>query len=217
MGPRQSVSVHENSQDANMMSAPHLESGRVSAAQKPPRHLQPLALPQRASGDHWQQQQQQHAEAMHQQCELPGTSAVSNSSWHQQEDGRGHTTDSDPSAGRPHDELSRRGNLEDAADDLQDVNMRLQQVITKSLHRMYAASTVYGLKSAVLVCRKHSCYSLNWPIVFSLLAVHATQPRGPASKKYLRRRRFKMGPFQIRAGVNNMQCNQLCRTKSLYN
>ena len=151
MGPRQSMSVHQNSQDANMISVPGVESSQVSAAQKPPRHLQPLAFPQRASVNHWQQQQQeQHAEATHQQHDPPESSAMSISSWQQQEDGRGHPADSHPSASRPHDELSKRGNPEGAADDLQDVNMRLQQVVTKSLYRIYAASIVNGFRMQCL-------------------------------------------------------------------
>jgi len=114
-----------------------------------------------ADDSHWQQHHQQHQrqpELAHHQVEpdmmTPPNShwqhqappishwqhqAPPNSHWQHQEAGMKQDTGSDLHASRPHDELSRREDSHAAADDLQDVNMRLQQVITNSLWHACAA------------------------------------------------------------------------------
>jgi len=80
---------------------------------------------------HWQHQAPPISHWQHQ--------APPNSHWQHQEAGMKQDTGSDLHASRPHDELNRREDSHAAADDLQDVNMRLQQVITHSLWHACAA------------------------------------------------------------------------------
>ncbi|KAA6427429.1 MAG: hypothetical protein FRX49_02092 [Trebouxia sp. A1-2] len=133
-GFRQSVTLQGGFQHAPWASVQGPESSRLPAAcvpPKPPRHLQPLAHSQTDADDnHWQQHHQQHQkqpEQSYHQFE-PDIIILPISNWQHQEAGMKQDILSDLHASRPHDELNRREDSHTAADDVQDVNMRLQQV-----------------------------------------------------------------------------------------
>ena len=138
-GHRQSGAWQGGFQHVHWAPVQGSESSLVPAASvppKPPRHLQPLAHSRTDADDsHWQQhhqQHQRHPEQAHQQLE-PDVMTPSNSHWQHQEAGMKQDTVSDLHASSPHDEVNSREGSHAAADDLQDVNMRLQQVVTHTM------------------------------------------------------------------------------------
>ena len=138
-GDRQSGALQGGFQHVHWAPVQGPESSQSPAASvppKPPRHLQPLApLQTDADDSHWQQHHQQHQrrpEQAHPQIE-PDITALPNSYWQHQQAGMKQDTWSDLHASRPHVELNRWEDSHAAADDLQDVNMRLQQVVTHSM------------------------------------------------------------------------------------
>lgn len=145
-GHRQSGMLQGGFQHVQWAPVQGSESSQLPAASvppKPPQHLQPLAHSQTDADDsHWQQdhrQHQRHPEPAHHQFE-PDIMTLPNSYWQHQEAGMKQDIWSDLHASRPHDELSRREDSHAAAaDDLQDVNTRLQQVVTHSLWHACAA------------------------------------------------------------------------------
>ncbi len=150
-GHRQSGTLQGGFQHVHWAPMQSPESSQLPAAcvpPKPPRHLQPLAHSQIDADDsHWQQHERQPEQSHHQvepDMMTPPNShwqhqAPPNSHWQHQEAGTKQDILSDLHVSRPHDEVNRREDSHAAADDLQDVNMRLQQVITHSLWHACAA------------------------------------------------------------------------------
>ena len=143
------------------------ESSQLPAAcvpPKPPRHLQPLAHSQTDADDsHWQQHHQHHQrqpEQSHHQVE-PDMMTPPNSHWQHQEPPNSHWQHqeagtkqdilSDLHVSRPH-EVNRREGSHAAADDLQDVNMRLQQVITRKMWHACAATRFHWAHTYIKPC-----------------------------------------------------------------
>ncbi|DBA97276.1 TPA: hypothetical protein ACH3X1_015021 [Trebouxia sp. C0004] len=133
-GHRQSGTPQGDFQHGHWAPVQGPESSQLPAASvpsKPPRHLQRLAHSQTGADDSdWQlhhQQHLRHPELAHHQF-APDIVTPPLSNWQYQEAGMKQDYWSDLHASTPHDELNRREDSHAGAEDLQDVNMRLQQV-----------------------------------------------------------------------------------------
>ena len=120
---RENAPVQNSHQNSPWPSAHVRESGLLPSASLLPRHLQPLSYSQSAFQ---QQQGQPELWCEHSEPDI----AARPLRQRQQPSGRDHYAESDVASSGIQDESQSRRNPEAAADDLQDVTLRLQQVIS---------------------------------------------------------------------------------------
>ncbi len=127
---RDSVLLHGGHQEDHPPPTRFRGSGSMQAAPMSLRHLQPLDHSRDVAAKQ-QQLQQERSELIHQQCE-PESSLMPHTQWQQkQEPGSGQLAYSHATVSTAQDESSSRHPSAAIPDDLQDVNVRLQQVCTQ--------------------------------------------------------------------------------------